>query len=145
MMSPESQIDGERNIAVVAGILKAVNDHDYEVLNRIMDVDFRDHHPGIGDSVVNRESYVQALEYVHSTLDMKARVDLSFADGHRVVTRVTLTGKHIGPFMGISPTGREVEWTTIEVYRVEDGRIHERWALDDMVGLLAQLGVQVPA
>jgi predicted ester cyclase len=135
----------DRNEAVVAGILKVVNDRDYDLLETIMAPDFLDHHPGIGDDVTSGDAYLRTLRYVHQTLDMSAQVDVSFAVGDRVVTRVLLKGRHVGPFLGIAPTGRPVEWVTMEVYRVQDDRIRERWALDDMLGLLTQLGVEVPA
>lgn len=135
----------DRNEEVVAGILTVVNERDYELLDRIMAPDFLDHHPGIGDDVTSRETYLRTLQYVHETLDMSAKVDISFAVGDRVVTRVNLSGRHIGPFLGIAPTGRRVEWVTMEVYRVQDDMIQERWAVDDMLGLLAQLGVEVPS
>jgi predicted ester cyclase len=135
----------DRNEEVVAGILKVVNDRDYALLERIMAPDFLDHHPGIGDDVTSRDTYLQTLQYVHETLDMSAKVDVSFTAGDRVVTRVTLSGRHVGPFLGIAPTGRQVEWVTMEVYRVEDEQIRERWAVDDLLGLVAQLGVEVPS
>jgi hypothetical protein len=37
-----------------------------------------------------------------------------------------------------------VEWSTIEIYRADNGQLKERWALDDMAGLLKQLNVAIP-
>jgi predicted ester cyclase len=49
-------------------------------------------------------------------------------------------GTHLGPFLGIEPTGREVEIHVIDIVRVADGRIVAHWNCVDRLGLLAQLG-----
>lgn len=133
----------ETNIEIVAGILDAVNNRNYALINEIMAFDFFDNHPGIGEGIKSRNDYLEALKYMHSTLDMKAKVDLSFSKNNKVVTRVTLTGKHIGSFLNFPPTQKEVQWTSIEVYRIENKKIQERWALDDIIGLLLQIGVPI--
>lgn len=134
----------ERNIALCTGIREAINYHDLSRIDEVMAPDFQDHHPGIGAGVSDREHYKQALRYVHETLDMKAEVLFTLAKPPYVVTRVKLTGTHIGPFMGIPATQRKVEWSTIEIYRADNGQLKERWALDDMAGLLKQLNVAIP-
>lgn len=130
----------EENIDICNGLLDAINTRNYSILNKIMDRDFKDHHPGIGEKVSNLNSYKEALESIHKSLNMKASVDFKIAKDDKVITHVTLSGKHIGKFMGIEPTQKEVVWKTIEIYRIENGRIVERWALDDLFGLLSQLG-----
>lgn len=133
-----------RNMGLCAGILQAINEHDYGAALDVLAPDFKDHHPGLGDRVSSRDEYVDALRFVHRTLDMRARVDHAVARGDWVYTRVTLTGRHVGTFMGIDATNNAVEWTTLEMYRIANGKIQERWALDDTPGLLGQLGFKLP-
>lgn len=135
----------EKNIQIGSGILKAVNEKDYDILDEVMAPDFLDHHYGFSNNLTSREEYKQALAYAHKMLDIKGTIDVIFSKGDRLINRVTIKGKHIGPFLGIAPTGKEVEWTTIEVYRIENGKIKERFAIDDMFGLLAQLNVEIPS
>lgn len=66
------------------------------------------------------------------------------SDGDRVVARVVGRGTHRGEFMGIPATGRTVELVSVNIDRIVDGRIAERWLLPDTFGLLQQLGA-VPA
>jgi predicted ester cyclase len=42
--------------------------------------------------------------------------------------------------MGIPPTGEEVEFTGISVYRIEGGKIAESWNSEDQLGLMRQIG-----
>ena len=61
-------------------------------------------------------------------------------DDDKVVVRWTVSGTHRGEFMGVPPTGKQVSWTGINIYRIADGKIVERWANEDGVSLLQQLG-----
>jgi predicted ester cyclase len=70
----------------------------------------------------------------------RATIDEQVAEGDLVVTRKRFHGVHDGDFLGIPPTGREVEIAVIDVVRVRDGRIAEHWNVVDRLGLLEQLG-----
>jgi predicted ester cyclase len=43
--------------------------------------------------------------------------------------------------MGIPATGKQVTLSGIDILRIENGKIAERWAEYDNLGLLQQLGV----
>jgi hypothetical protein len=49
----------------------------------------------------------------------------------RVVVRWTLRGLRVGPFLGLAPTGRRIELSGIDIFRVVDGRIAELWQAYD--------------
>ncbi|MDT7572313.1 MAG: hypothetical protein QOE05_2487 [Actinomycetota bacterium] len=71
------------------------------------------------------------------------------AQDDHVVVQLTLQGRHVASTMpllsGLPPTGREVTWDFIHIWRVADGLIAEHWACRDDVGLLAQVGGWPPA
>ncbi len=73
--------------------------------------------------------------------DNRHEVEEVIAEGDKVVLRCTLTGTHEGAFMGIPPTGREMEVTEIHVYRLEDGKAVEHRVGRDNLGAMRQLGV----
>jgi predicted ester cyclase len=69
----------------------------------------------------------------------------TFAVGDRVVVRFTMTGRHVGAFLGVPATGTEVALPGITILRFGAGaKTIERWSCADMLGLLVQLGA-VPA
>lgn len=49
--------------------------------------------------------------------------------------------KHTGEFMGIPPTGREVEIPYMDFWKVQDGRIVDNWVMVDFPHVMRQLGV----
>jgi predicted ester cyclase len=71
------------------------------------------------------------------------------AEGELVTQHVTVRGVHQASTMpllaGTEPTGVEVSWTFIHIWRVEDGQIVEHWACRDDLGLLHQIGAWPPA
>lgn len=127
-----------------SGLLSAVNEHNYDILDEIMDVDFIDNHMWFG-LATGMSTYKDALKYIHGTLGMKAKMNVLFHTEDRIVTHVTLYGKHTGDFMGIPATGADVSWTTIEVYKVENNKLKSRIAVDDLTTLFAQLGMVLPS
>jgi hypothetical protein len=64
--------------------------------------------------------------------------------GDSITIRFTMTGTHVGEFMGVPSTGRKIALPGITILRFEGNTVIERWSSADMLGLLIQLGA-VPA
>ena len=62
------------------------------------------------------------------------------AGGNKVAARIAVRGTHQGPLVGLAPTGRAVAFSGVEILRIADGQIVERWGTFDRLGLLQQLG-----
>ncbi|MGD9346856.1 MAG: ester cyclase [Candidatus Aminicenantes bacterium] len=75
-------------------------------------------------------------DYTHS-------VEEVIAKGDKVVARCTYTGTHKGEFMGIPPTENTFKYLGIHVWQLKDGKIVEGWALEDMLYLMEQLGMEL--
>ncbi len=65
-------------------------------------------------------------------------------DGDKVIGVNRFEGTNTGPLMGGPATNKKVVMNTIDVCRVENGKIAEIWHVEDMLGLLIQLGVVQP-
>ena len=68
--------------------------------------------------------------------DARYEVDDLIAEGDRVVVRWRLLGTHEGDFRGIAPTGHAIELKGIAIYRVDEGKLIERWVVSDLYGML---------
>ena len=71
--------------------------------------------------------------------DVKHRIEDLVIEGDRVVTRWRGIGHHRGSYDGIAPTGREIDYTGITIFRIAEGRIAEAWVNAEMAELLASL------
>jgi steroid delta-isomerase-like uncharacterized protein len=76
--------------------------------------------------------------------DARYAVDDMVAEGDRVVVRWRLLGTHKGDFRGIAPTGRAIVLKGIAIYRVEGGKLMERWVVSDLHGVLEEIGQPSP-
>lgn len=71
--------------------------------------------------------------------DARYEVDDLIAEGDSVVVRWRLLGTHEGEFRGIAPTGRDIALKGIAIYRVDGGKLMERWVVSDLYGLLEEI------
>lgn len=76
--------------------------------------------------------------------DAHMYIDDQIAEGEKVVGRGRFTGTQSGEFQGIAPTGRAIDMSYIDIFRVENGKLVENWVAMDQLGMLQQLGV-IPA
>ncbi len=103
--------------------------------------DVVDHNPVPGQTP-GHAGLVEVIQ-VFSTAFPDLRMELHgvLADGDFGVDFWTFRGTHLGPLLGIEPTGRQVEFNGIDVVKVRDGKIAEIWHVEDMARMLGQLGV----
>ncbi len=74
--------------------------------------------------------------------DLKAEVaDMVVeAESGTVSVRWNAVGTHAGHYLGSKPTGKRINFKGIEIVRIQNGRITERWGEWDGIDLLVQLG-----
>ena len=66
------------------------------------------------------------------------------ADGEMVGVRGTMRCIHQGEFLGVAPSGNELSWNGVALFRVVDGKITERWFNSDSLSIAQQLGLVTP-
>jgi steroid delta-isomerase-like uncharacterized protein len=133
------------NKAIARRFFELFSQGDLETIGReLLSPEFVAHFPGM-PGPLNLESYRQVgLMFRSAFPDIQDTVEDQIAEGDKVVTRVTSRGTHQGALMGIPATGKRYTISAIVIDRIIDGRIVERWAQFDQLGMLQQLGV-VPA
>lgn len=117
---------------------------DLTAVDRFVAPEFVFHDPpfGVGE---DREGIRAAAAMMRAGFpDWHSEQHLLVGEGDIVVEQFTASGTHRGEVMGRSPTGARVSIGGINIFRLEDGRIVERWGRLDELGFLTQLGV-VPA
>ena len=73
--------------------------------------------------------------------DYQTVIDDLIVEEDKVAARITMTGTHMGSFMGIPTTGRRVSFTGIYIARIANRKIVEHWGEEDAVSLMGQLGL----
>jgi len=72
--------------------------------------------------------------------DLHCTIEDEIKDDERFSALWTMRGTHNGMFMGIAPTGRQMQTKGLIFARLEEGKITAYWMLIDQFGLLQQLG-----
>lgn len=117
---------------------------DLAAAERLIAADCTDHMPGPGQRP-GRDGHLDVLGMVRGAFpDAAFTLDNTVAEGDRVTANWTMTATHTGPFFGVPPTGRPVVLRGIDILRVADGRITDFWHVEDILGVLMQLGVVPP-
>jgi predicted ester cyclase len=82
-----------------------------------------------------------ARGFIDAVSGFQETVEDQVAEGDRVATRLSGSGRHTGALLGAAPTGKALRWSGIGITRFVDGRIAEEWVVFDGLSLLQQLGV----
>jgi predicted ester cyclase len=82
----------------------------------------------------------EAADFRRGFPDVVSIIEDLIAEGDMVAARWSSRATHLGEYLGVPPTGNQVEFTGISVYRIEGGRIAESWTEEDELGLMRQIG-----
>lgn len=104
--------------------------------------DFVRHDPGLPFEVRGPAGIKQLADALHPGIrDMTLPIEDVIAEGEKVLVRLRVRGTHNGELMGVPATGRPIDIGVLDLFRFEEGRLVEHWALLDNLGLLRQIGV----
>lgn len=137
----ENTTVADRNEQLVREYFQAVwNDGDLELFDTdVVSDDYLMHHQSDVDYSVEelREAWA---DWHQAFPDLSNEIEDLIATDNRVVIRYRFSGTHEGPVMDVPATGKRVETTGTVIFSLEDGQIVEEWAMDDVFGLLQQIG-----
>jgi steroid delta-isomerase-like uncharacterized protein len=77
--------------------------------------------------------------------DLRFKVEMMIAEDQFVAARWTATGTHTGAWGAVEPTGRQVSFSGVNIFRFENGKVAEIWNHRDDLGLHERLGVPIYA
>jgi len=114
---------------------------DFAAADELLDANLIDHHPFMGQGP-GREGYKHVVTLFRTAFpDFRVTNDDIIAEGDRAILRWSAHGTHQAELAGIPPTGKRVKVTGIDILRIANGKIVERWAEDNALELMQQLGV----
>lgn len=115
------------------------NSHDRAPAERLLAADFV-FRGSLGSERRGIPDFLAYVDEVHAALEgFRCEIDDLLADGLRAAARMTFSGVHRGPLLGLEPTGRPVSYAGAAFFTIRDSRIAELWVLGDLDGLRAQL------
>jgi len=128
--------------ALAERFAETLTDHDLDGFAELLAEEYVNHNryaaPGKDGSVAVFADFIAAFE------DFRAEVNDIIDAGDTLVGRYTYRGRHTGTFLGVPPSGAEIELHSIDIWRVRDGRLHEHWDELNTLEFFQQIGA-VPA
>jgi predicted ester cyclase len=111
---------------------------DLSFVDRIFDSNYVQHIPGVPPNMSVKQIFAALRAAIP---DFQTTIEDLIAEGDKVAVRISWQGTHKGELMGIPPTGKHVKVTEMQIYRMANGKIVERWVETDVFGMMQQLGI----
>jgi predicted ester cyclase len=113
--------------------------------NELVDKNIVDHNP-LPNQVPGLEGHHRALQLFHSAFrDIQLRIEFLIGEGDKVVDHWTMSAIHSGEFLGLPATNRSFTITGTDASRVAGGKIVEVWHVEDILGMMQQIGAILSA
>ncbi len=131
----------EENKTIVCRWVEAFNDGDLDAVEELLTDSYVRHDPN-SPEVHGPEEEKQLIAIYRSAFpDLHFTLEDIVAEDDRVATRLGISATHEGELFGIPPTGKQLAFTAMELYRLKEGKIEEQWVNVDTLGMMQQLGV----
>ena len=92
-----------------------------------------------GSALQGRDGLKAHLRGAYATFtDMRHTIEDNLAEGDTVVTRVRFRAVQRGEFLGVAPSGRQIECPIIYIHRFSAGRIQEAWLDWDSLAVVGE-------
>jgi len=132
----------EDNKTLVRGFIDALfTDGDLSATDTFLAPSFVNHDPPVGVTPDAEGMRTAGAMFRAAFPDWHSELHALIAEDDIVVERFTASGTQQGELMGVAPTGKHIELQGINIFRVRDGQITERWGRLDELALLQQLGL----
>src|SRR5215469_4679677 len=119
------------------------NKRQLEASDRFVAKDFIEHNPQLPhEGLAGTKKFLNIVFAAFS--DYHAEIQQLVAEGDWVVARIQFTGTNDGPYEGRPATGNKLVFSTSNFYRIENGKIVERWDVVETLARAVALGL-VPA
>jgi len=133
----------EQNISIVRQVFQAIDAQDFVRFKELLVPELVVHYSGPQEDLtldagiqVIKTFYRAFPDYSHSIEDI-------FAKGDKVAVRMLQKATHKADFQGIPPTGNKINYYQITIMQVKDGKVQGWWIVEDNLGMMMQLGMEL--
>jgi len=114
--------------------------HDCARALALMAPGYIDHNPPPGMRA-DREGLLQMLDiFARALPEAELTLEAVIVEGDVAADRWSLRGVLREPFFGLGEPGQRVSLRGMDFHRIAGGQIQETWHVEDMLGLMRQLG-----
>jgi predicted SnoaL-like aldol condensation-catalyzing enzyme len=124
-------------------IIDIFNEQKYETASACVARNFHSHNPRVPPGPQGIEAFARG--FAEAFAGFHGDIQDTIAEGDKVVLWIRWRGTHTGRFGGIAATGNQVEFETVEIFRVNKHKLVEHWDVADRLALQMALSAVQPA
>lgn len=142
--------ENKKNIQIIRRANEAYNTGDTSKVHEFISPEYFNHE---SQSDPQRATLRGPEEFINTLITLRnAFPDLYYKEhdiissGDKVVTALTVSGKHTGSLFGMPPTGKSFSYEAIHIFRIgTDDKIVEHRAVRDDLSFMLKLGLVSPS
>jgi len=133
----------EQNKQLVRDFFAAIDRQDFPKLKELLADDFALSDPGSPVSLNAENLFSGIKDHYTAFPDWHHVIEDVIGEGDKVAVRLIQYGTHKAEYMGIPATGNQVHMAASHIGKIVDGKIKEWLAVEDYLGLMQQLGMEL--
>lgn len=133
----------EQNKVIVRQFFEAIDAQNYARMKELLAPEFVLHYSGPQEDFSGEALMQLVRAYYTAFPDGIHKFEDVLADGDKVISRARWEGTQKADFEGIPATGIKVGFYQISISTVVDGKLKECWVVEDNLGMMTQLGMEL--
>ena len=131
------------NKQLVRDAFQAVDEKQFDQLRELLGEDMICNMVG-APQPMGRDATIEFIANAYAVFpDFRHELKNVIAEGDKVMVQLTNHATHQYEFEGLEPTGNRVHYPSVHMLTIKDDAISEWWLLEDNLGFLTQLGMQL--
>jgi steroid delta-isomerase-like uncharacterized protein len=142
MEIPDRKLE-EINKSVARDFFVAIDEGKLDRVKELLTNDFSLHAPALERPWGVQEILDDITRFYTAFPGSEHVIEDLVAEGDKVAARVNVCGTHVREYEGIPATGNKVKIAGTHILSIVGGRIREFWALEDTLGHMMQIGMEL--
>ncbi|MGA2625126.1 MAG: ester cyclase [Bacteroidota bacterium] len=133
----------DQNRELVREVFGAIDNRNFEKLKEILSDDFCLNTPG-SPQPWKRDDLFKGIENFYASFpDWTHTINDVVTEGDKVVVKLTGRGTQKAVYENILPAGANVTQSAVHIMTLINGKVKEWWVLEDNLGFMTQLGMEL--
>src|SRR5262245_23874619 len=131
----------EQNKQIARRFIAAFAAADTTALDELVADNVVDHNAILGQQSGKRGLLDAVVMFRTAFPDLQITIENEVAEGDHVVVNGMVIGTNDGKMMGMPATGKRATFAYMDMHRIANGKITDSWHVEDIAGMLRQLGL----
>jgi len=141
-MKAKAQIE-EQNKEIARKFVEALDEGNFDIHEELLSDEYVCHFAG-NPEPLPREAQKQFIQAYYEAFPSNTHsIEDIIAKDDKVIFRQINRATHDREFEGLPPTGKQVEYAGIWIFRIVEGKIIESWGVEDFLSFWMQLGMEL--